>query len=559
MICPNCEHQNPESNRFCGMCGSPLQAAPPAQPPAQEATPSQRTDVARKPFIVSTTAAPDIASRTTSSRVIVPSTTVASSTHSGYPSPLKARAEEMYHEPVTQDAEPAPVHPADEPIFAAVNPAEASTDRLHEEDLHHEEAERVLERNAAEQEAYIPPSRETHSAGSILGLSAPSRTEEAPVEEPRETEASRDRNSFLYIEEKPAARRTSDVSGPSFLGLGADDYVTEDEAPKGGGRKWLLLAIVAIFAVLAVLEWRASQNGDSTNPMDVLHLKLPKKKGQGQVQVLPSQAESSTPPSEPNPTSSSNDLAGKSPASSTGDKPDLIAEPGGSPAKSSNDNANSTPATGQATPPPAQTEADNQKPSSPPPAKSDATELDLSNNAAPPKEVAKATPAASAPAKPAPRAEATHTPAKPVPSKPTPQPSAEADASLNAGSAELQRGIAAGANEVGRMWLWKATGKGNGEAPVILADMYAQGRGVPKDCDQAVVILKAAAKKANPRARSKLGSMYAAGQCVQRDRVQAYKWMSSALEANPGSEWLEKSRETLLHEMTPAERQRASR
>ena len=100
--------------------------------------------------------------------------------------------------------------------------------------------------------------------------------------------------------------------------------------------------------------------------------------------------------------------------------------------------------------------------------------------------------------------------------------------------------------------------KGNGQAPVLLADMYAQGKGVTKDCEQAVLLLKAAAKKPNPAARSKLASMYATGQCLPKDRVEAYRWTKSALEANPGSEWLEKNQETLYQEMTAAERRRAA-
>jgi TPR repeat protein len=122
----------------------------------------------------------------------------------------------------------------------------------------------------------------------------------------------------------------------------------------------------------------------------------------------------------------------------------------------------------------------------------------------------------------------------------------------------LQKGIAAGATEMGRMWLWKATGKGNGEAPVLLAEMYAQGKGVTQDCEQAMLLLNAAAKKANPHARSTLANMYAAGQCVPKDRVEAYKWLHAALQANPGSDFIEKNQQTLWNQMTAAERQRAS-
>ena len=144
-----------------------------------------------------------------------------------------------------------------------------------------------------------------------------------------------------------------------------------------------------------------------------------------------------------------------------------------------------------------------------------------------------------------------------TPSRNTIKPAMEADVSLSAGSFELRKGVQAGATAEGRTWLWRAMSRGNGEAPVLLADMYAQGNGVTKDCEQAVILLKAASKNANPHARSKMGSMYATGQCVPRDRVEAYRWMHSALQLNPASEWLQRIQKTLWDEMSAVERERA--
>jgi hypothetical protein len=53
-------------------------------------------------------------------------------------------------------------------------------------------------------------------------------------------------------------------------------------------------------------------------------------------------------------------------------------------------------------------------------------------------------------------------------------------------------------------WLWKAVGKQNPSALVLLADLYLQGDGVPKSCDQARLLLVAAAKKGAPGAAEKL-------------------------------------------------------
>ena len=55
-------------------------------------------------------------------------------------------------------------------------------------------------------------------------------------------------------------------------------------------------------------------------------------------------------------------------------------------------------------------------------------------------------------------------------------------------------------------WLWKAVGKDNPRAAMMLADLYAQGDGVSKSCDQARVLLGVAVGKgvseAGPRLRN---------------------------------------------------------
>jgi hypothetical protein len=44
-------------------------------------------------------------------------------------------------------------------------------------------------------------------------------------------------------------------------------------------------------------------------------------------------------------------------------------------------------------------------------------------------------------------------------------------------------------------WLWKAIAKHNGEALLLLADLYLKGDGVPKNCEQARVLLDTASRK----------------------------------------------------------------
>jgi hypothetical protein len=137
-------------------------------------------------------------------------------------------------------------------------------------------------------------------------------------------------------------------------------------------------------------------------------------------------------------------------------------------------------------------------------------------------------------------------PAKPV----------EAEVSA-AGADDLARAEKASDPATAANWLWAATKKGNTEAPVRLADYYANGRGVPKDCEQATVLLRSSARRGNPRARARLGMYYATGQCVAQDKMQAWHWLSLAHQADPGSDWIEQYRQRLWSQMSTDERARA--
>lgn len=56
-------------------------------------------------------------------------------------------------------------------------------------------------------------------------------------------------------------------------------------------------------------------------------------------------------------------------------------------------------------------------------------------------------------------------------------------------------------------WLWKAVAKHNTNAILLLADLYQRGDGVPKSCDQARLLLVAAAEKGAAEADQKLSSL----------------------------------------------------
>jgi len=59
------------------------------------------------------------------------------------------------------------------------------------------------------------------------------------------------------------------------------------------------------------------------------------------------------------------------------------------------------------------------------------------------------------------------------------------------------------------LWLWKAVGKGNLAATMTLSDLYLRGDGVAKSCDQARVLLDAAARKGGKAAAERLRNLQA--------------------------------------------------
>jgi hypothetical protein len=60
-------------------------------------------------------------------------------------------------------------------------------------------------------------------------------------------------------------------------------------------------------------------------------------------------------------------------------------------------------------------------------------------------------------------------------------------------------------------WLWKAVSKRNLEATLALSDLYLRGDGVPKSCDQARLLLDAAARKGAKAAAVRLRGLQAFG------------------------------------------------
>ncbi len=94
---------------------------------------------------------------------------------------------------------------------------------------------------------------------------------------------------------------------------------------------------------------------------------------------------------------------------------------------------------------------------------------------------------------------------------------------------------------------------------LILGENHLYGRGVAKNCGQALIYLKAAASARNAKAMAHLGAMYATGNCVRLDRPAAYHWFTLAHESDPANPWLESNRLMVWRQMTAAEQDRAAR
>jgi len=60
-------------------------------------------------------------------------------------------------------------------------------------------------------------------------------------------------------------------------------------------------------------------------------------------------------------------------------------------------------------------------------------------------------------------------------------------------------------------WLWRSFGKQNGAAALLLSDLYVHGDGVPQSCDQARLLLDAAARKGTPGAAQRLTNLPSLG------------------------------------------------
>jgi len=98
-----------------------------------------------------------------------------------------------------------------------------------------------------------------------------------------------------------------------------------------------------------------------------------------------------------------------------------------------------------------------------------------------------------------------------------------------------------------------------GESLYIQGQRYLYGNGVPANCDLALKSLLSSAARSNSKAQSTLGAMYSTGNCVTRDLPTAYRWFAKALRQDPNNIRLEQDLSVVWKQMTPGERESATR
>jgi hypothetical protein len=106
-------------------------------------------------------------------------------------------------------------------------------------------------------------------------------------------------------------------------------------------------------------------------------------------------------------------------------------------------------------------------------------------------------------------------------------------------------------------WYRLAADKGYAKAMSNLGRMYSRGKGVPKDYAQAVHWYQGAAEEELPEAQYNLGVMYKEGQGIQRDFILAHMWFNLA--AGQGHEDALLARRVMARMMTKEQISEAQR
>jgi zinc-ribbon domain/Sel1 repeat len=561
VVCSACGNENQAGNRFCGMCGTPLPHRPLTAPGAQGThsftrVPRESVKPVERgsgPTSAERASWPDMPSRT-EALAEMPGTAkngvgTSQSEDSRLPMmdmvpevPLEEYVKSFRYVPT---ADPAEITMRGEAHVLSTEPpieADAST----------------TER--AENRAALNPS--SFSLGEDV-------RERLGLEDSPQGDEGSDRPRFLDFSEPlqpPAesASREAIISGPSFLGINEvplDNIEASSEsevgkAPRRSWRTWLAVGALAIFVALGLLEWRSQGNQTNEGPVEVVTVKLRELMGRHNLSAPPANsvdANAAKPAmqDEEQPKSQTQE-----PASANLTAPSATSTHA-SPATSDANAGTGGAASQQNTTHPAETQVTARQKTPAPVINSAETGMQGAS-------VQKAPAPRPTPPPETMKAETAPSPtdgAQPATETPKPKPPTAQEANQDVpvkkvvpGADEVAKANNASDSVAAAAWLWKATAKGNSDAPVRLADMYVKGDGVPRSCEQALILLQAAATKGDARARRQLATMYNNGTCVQRNPVKAYRWLISTLAADPNSRWAQENRELIWQQMTPDER-----
>jgi hypothetical protein len=575
VVCSACGFENPGDMRFCGMCGVPLPQRPITTPGAQSTLTFTRVPVETRSAVSDKKDAP-VSGRSTAAVVEAPRVSS--------PEPNPTAAELPLREPVRAFTAPTVEPPAKElvpdvPLDDYVKKFRYEPPKDPTEVTMRGDAQVAVpespEESAASGKAKLTTSTQADKPSISGKVKSPLPTSDdvdrrLGLEPESPAEATIARPRFLEInqlpkEVQPEGLATSTISGPSFLGLNnapqnwSDAVGVEpgDYAPRSTHwRAWLAVAVVLVIGGLAFLEWRAQRYQTDNGPVEVIRASIrnlrrgtPPQNANEQAPVTPpAGADPNAKPEmqvqeQPKPQSQPEDQSATSNSAASTTPQGNAAQPNtATPASAADSQARAQSSTANT---PASSQNATSKQSAPP-----ATSVST------PRQKPAAAAAGSS---------------QSVASQQTP-PTPKAKRQLNTGDDDkaVAKSAVPGAEEMTKAknasdsaaaaaWLWKSTAKGNPDAPVQLADMYIAGDGVPHSCEQALVLLKTAAEKENARARNRLASLYSTGTCVQRNRVEAYRWLSSSLTADPNNQWAQQNRDLLWQQMNPGERAAAEK
>lgn len=579
MICSACGHESPAGNRFCGMCGTPLPHRPLDTPgaqgtmnltrgPLENPQPAKRISAvvdiagAQQPHSDELTiyasagetprpdeaVSPGLTGLLGDTSKQVPALFETPPEHPDRPAdlppdsgtvsedPLQAFAEDLDHPQLHRPEEMATGGTLDVPsavlAFADALPPVESSAPLEAE--HFPWMEDVLQQ-LVELEAAKPSERpdEPPAFLNLLDELTP------PPVEPEPHASTVVASSFSEVSEVPQTMAGSDV------------ITAVEQSPSKKWRLWLATAAVLVFAVLGTMLWWPQVNRISNGLIASIERKIRDLKPSNPMDTNKDQLGMSAGSAEPN---------ASSPAIRTEEQPKPQGQSGTASATALPTAPDGRPETTK-TAVPATVVSQVQSP--PATGSNSATSRQVSSEVKtqpaeqkPVPTYPPATTGSSQVTAPQPTAKA----APPAIEKPKPVPQAARNEDRGVavkkvipGNFEMTKAKEASDTDAQVAWLWKATAKGNPEAPLRLADMYIKGDVVPRSCVQAIVLLRTAALDDNEEACNRLASMYTVGLCVSRNHVKAYRWLSSAIAADPSSQTAQENRDLIWQQMTPEE------